>query len=80
MIAERDRVRAGIDEFLIDRLSDSKTARRVLAIDDHEVELPVAHQGGQTLVDHAASAAAHDIADEQNSHPSISQIDDFAFR
>src|SRR5262249_61826181 len=80
MSVERHRVGAGVDELMIDRLRDSKTARRVLTVDDHEVELPVAYQGGQALIDNAAAAAAHDIADEKNSHPSISQIDDFAFR
>ena len=47
MIAERHRVGAGVDEFLIDRLGDAEAAGRVLAIDDDEIERPVADHAGQ---------------------------------
>ena len=40
VIAERDGIGAGVEEFLIDRLGDAKTAGGILAIDDDEVELP----------------------------------------
>ena len=79
MIAERDRVGAGIDEFAVDRLGDAEAAGGVLAIDHDEIELPVANETGQALGDHGAPAAADDIADEQNAHASLaSQIDHLA--
>ena len=49
MIAERDRVGAGIDEFLVDRLGDAEAAGGVLAIDDDEIERPVADHAGQMV-------------------------------
>ena len=49
VIAERDRVGAGIDELLIDRLGDAEAAGGVLAVDDDEIEPPVAHQPRQPL-------------------------------
>ena len=47
MIAERDGVGAGVDEFLVDRLGDAEAAGGVLAIDDDEIERPVADHAGQ---------------------------------
>ena len=49
VVAERDRVGAGIEEFLVDRLGDAETAGGVLAIDDDEIERPVADHAGQML-------------------------------
>ena len=42
VIAERDGIGAGVDELVVDRLGDAEAAGRVLAIDDDEIELPVA--------------------------------------
>ena len=42
MIAERDGVGAGVEQFAIDRLGDAEAAGGVLAVDDDEIELPVA--------------------------------------
>ena len=68
MIAERDRVGAGLDEFVVDRLGDAEAAGRVLAIDDDAIELPVADQAGQALGDDRAAAAADNVADKENAH------------
>ena len=68
MIAERHRVGAGIDEFLIDRLGDAEAAGGVLAIDDDEIERPVADHAGQMLRDGGAPGPADDVADEKNAH------------
>ena len=68
MIAERDGVGAGVEQFGVDRLGDAKAAGRVLAIDHDQIELPVANEPGQPLVDHGSPAAADNVADEQNAH------------
>ena len=68
MIAERDRVGAGLDQFVVDRLGDAEAAGGVLAIDHDEIELPVADEAGQALGDDGPPAATDDIADKQNAH------------
>ena len=47
VVAERDRVGAGIEEILIDRLGDAETAGGILAIDDDEIERPVPDHAGK---------------------------------
>ena len=42
MVTERDRIGTGVDEFLVDRFGDPKTAGGVFAIDHDEIERPVA--------------------------------------
>ena len=66
MVAERDGVGAGIDEFLVDRLGDAEAAGRVLAVDDDEVERPVADHAGKVVGDGRASGPADDVAYEKN--------------
>src|SRR5262249_32826845 len=79
VVAERDRVGAGVDEVLVDRLGDAEPAGRVLAVDDDEVERPVADQSWQPLENDRPAAASHHVADEQNSHGSdSSEIDRLA--
>ena len=68
VVAAGDRVGAGVDEVLVDRLGDAEAAGGVLAIDGDEIEPPVAHQPGQTLEQDGAAAASHDVADEENAH------------
>ena len=68
MIAERDGVGAGVDEFVVDRLGDAEAAGGVLAVDDDEIELPVGDQSRQPLADDGAPGAPDHVADEQNSH------------
>ena len=69
VIAERDRVRADIDELVIDRLGDAEPAGGILAVDDDEIELPVGDQRRQALLHDSASAAPDDVADKQDAHP-----------
>ena len=47
MVAERDGIGAGVDQVLIDRLGDAEAAGGVLAVDDDEIELPVAISPGR---------------------------------
>src|SRR6185295_1923167 len=73
MIAAGDRVRAGVDQFLIDRLGDAEAAGRVLAVDDDAIELPIAHEAGQAFGDGRAPRTPHHIADEQKPHQARSR-------
>ena len=68
MIAAGNRVGAGVDELLVDRLGDTEAAGGILAIHRDEIEPPVPHQPGQALEQHGAPAASHDVADEQDTH------------
>ena len=47
MIAERDGVGAGFEQFVIDRFGDAEAAGGVFAIDHDEIELPVANEARQ---------------------------------
>ena len=80
MIAERDGVGAGIDEFAIDRLGDAEPAGSVLAVDGHEIELPVADQAWQALGDDGPPAAANHVADEQNPHAQMPILERSRYR
>ena len=66
MVAERDRVGADVDEFLVDRLGDAEAAGGVLAVDDDEIERPVADHAGQMFRDGGAAGLADHVADEKN--------------
>ncbi len=68
MIAERDRVNARFQQLAIDLLADAETAGRVLAIGDHQIELPLADQVGHALIHDGAPTAADNVADEENAH------------
>ena len=71
MIAERDGVGAGVDQFAVDRLGDAEAAGGVLAVDHDEIELPVADEAGQALGDDGPPAAADNIADEEDAHTQL---------
>ncbi len=66
VVAERDRIGAGIDELLVDRLGDPEAAGGILAIDHHEIERPVADQAGQMFRDGGAAGPADHVPDEKN--------------
>ena len=68
MIAAGNHVRAGIDEFLVDHLGDAEAAGGVFAIHGDEIEPPVPHQPRQALEQDGTPAAAHDVADEEDTH------------
>ena len=67
MIAERDSIGPGVEEFLIDRLGDTEAAGGILAVDDDEIEFPVADERRQMFVDRGASGLADDVADKKDS-------------
>src|SRR6202011_3235013 len=66
MVAERDGVGAGVDEFLVDRFGDAEAAGGVLAVDDDEIERPVADHAGQMFRDGGATGPADHVAYEKN--------------
>jgi len=81
MIAARDHVDAGIDEFLVDRFRDAEAAGGVLAVDRDEIELPILHERAEALEQDGAPAASHDVADEKDAHLSHGPaVDDLALR
>src|SRR5262249_33987831 len=68
MIAERDRVGASLDQFLIDGFGDAKSTGGVLAIDHHEIKSPLLHELGQAFVDNRPAAAAHHVPNKKYAH------------
>ena len=66
VIAERDGVGTGVEEFLVDRLRDAKAAGRILAIDDDEIERPVPDYAGKIFIDGGASGPADDVTDKED--------------
>jgi hypothetical protein len=78
MVAERDRIGAGIDQLAVDRLGNAEAAGGVLTIDGDEIELPVPHEAGQPLVHDGASAAPDHVADEQDAHSMSPEVDRLA--
>ena len=81
VIAERDRVHAGIEEFVEDALGDAEAAGRVLAVEHNAIELPFGDQPGQAFGHDRAAGTADHVADEQHAHALwLPQIDDLTFR
>src|SRR3569623_2462409 len=68
MIAERDCVGAGIDEFFVDRLGNAETAGGVLAVDRDEIQFPFLDQFRQALRNHFAAGPPDDVAEKENAH------------
>ena len=80
MVAERDRVRAGIEKILIDRLGDPEAAGGVLAVDDDEIDRPVLDHAGQMFGNGGAAGLADDVTDEEDAQNSAPEIEHFLFR
>ena len=75
MIAERHRVDADGKEFLEQVLGEAEAARRVLAVDDDEIEAPAGAQNGNLLKDDGAPRPPDDVADEQETdHCSLKRM------
>src|SRR5262249_16494353 len=68
MIAPSHRISRGMEKLVVERFGDAEAAGGVLAIDGDEVELPVGDQARQTFGHSRTSAAANDVADEENTH------------
>ena len=66
VVAERDGIGTGVEQFLVDRLGDAEAAGSVLAVDDNEIERPVADHAGQVFRDRGTPGTANDVANEQN--------------
>src|ERR1700731_4549118 len=66
MVAERDRVGAGIEEFLVDRFGDAEAAGGVLAIDDDEIEAEAGPKAGKMIGNGGAAGLPDHVADEEN--------------
>ena len=76
VVAERDAIGAGIEEFVADRLGDAEAAGSVLAIDHDEIERPAAPQARQGLEEHGAAGPADNVTNEEQPHRVIrSRVD-----
>jgi hypothetical protein len=73
MVATGDDIDPGVNELLVDCLSDAESACCVLAVGDCEIEVPGTHQFRQALQYSRAPAPTHNVADEKNSHPVMPQ-------
>jgi hypothetical protein len=82
VVAERDRIGAGIDELIVDDLGDAKAACRVLTVNDDEIELPIGNERGQPLGHDGPPGAADNVADKKNTHTlfGLAEIDHFTLR
>src|SRR6516165_12751874 len=68
VIAERDRIDAGVDELPVYRLGNAEAAGGILAIGDDEIEFPIANEIRQALVDKGTAAASDNVADKKDAH------------
>ena len=68
VVAQRDDVGAGLQQIHEDRFRDAEAARRVLAVDDDEVEGEAPAQAGQRVDDRLAARSADDVAEKQKTH------------
>ena len=79
MIAERHGVDADGEEFLENGLGEAEAARRVLAVDDDEIEPPAGAQKGNLLKDRGAPRPPDDVADEQQTDHCVAEENGFLF-
>src|SRR3954468_24509604 len=70
MVAERDRVGAGVHHLAVDRLRDAEAAGRVLAVDDDAIEFPVTPKAGQPVEHDRTSRTSHHVANKKKPHAS----------
>ena len=68
VIAERHRIDADGAEFLEDRFGEAEAARRVLTVDDDEIEPPAGAKEGNLLQDGGAARSPDDVADEEQAN------------
>src|SRR5438067_2212971 len=68
MIAERDRIDAGIDQFAINSFGNAEAAGGILAVGHHQIELPVADEIRQPLVNERTAAASDNVANKKDAH------------
>src|SRR5262249_52823123 len=68
MIAESDRICAGIYEIIVDDFGNAEAAGGVLAIDHDKIELPLCDQARKPFEHNGASGTADDVADKKNAH------------
>ena len=68
MIATGDDIHSRRENFLSGSGSDARTAGRVFAIGDDELQAMPAPQFREKLLDRAPPRVAHDVPDEQNFH------------
>ena len=68
MITQCQTIRSGVEQNSRMGRGQTHATRCVLAVDDHEVEAPVATQGRQALGDRSAACPAHHITQEKDFH------------
>jgi hypothetical protein len=66
VVAERDRVDAGVEDLLRVLGRDAEAAGRVLAVDDHEGQGVALAQGRQAVQQRVPADPADDVPDEQD--------------
>ena len=68
MIAERDAIDAGAQQFAIDGRRNARAAGGVLAIGDNQIELFARDQSWQGLHDDVPARFAYHVSDQQDTH------------
>jgi hypothetical protein len=75
MVAQRDGVSAGCNDFLVVRLRDAEALiRGVLPVDDAKIYAPVCNTAGQIRSDRFASGLAYDIPHKQNAQDDLLRV------
>jgi hypothetical protein len=66
VVAERDHVCAAREQLVRDLRRDPRAVRRVLAVEDAEVDVELVPQPRQPLLDDPAPRNAEDVGDEED--------------
>ncbi len=61
MVAERDGVGPGVEEFLVDRFREAKAAGRVLAVGDHDVDVVLFADEREMFGERLATGSTDDV-------------------
>src|SRR5262249_3648646 len=68
VIAQSDRICAGIDELVVDNLGDTEAPSGVLAIYYDQIQLPLLDKAGQPFDHDRASGTTDNVADKKYAH------------
>jgi hypothetical protein len=67
MVAERDHVGPGREDPVCELAGDTRSVRRVLPVDDAEVDRELLPEPGQPIFDRTAAGRSEDVGDEEES-------------
>src|SRR5450755_2778995 len=65
VIAQRHTIRAGAEQLIANGFGNTKSARRILTVDDDEIQAPKVAKPRQLLVDYGASRAAKHVPNKE---------------